>query len=81
MAGVDPLVYMLDLTGQLLERAGKLSDEHYGGFAPGSLADKSCDDSELGSAVLDAYMIGAAQISAAMDFISGMAHLCRPRDP
>jgi hypothetical protein len=78
MSGADPLVYMLNLTTQLLERAGTLSDAHYGGFASGSPAEKSCDESELGGAVLDAYMIGAAQISAAMDFVSGMVHLCRP---
>ncbi len=78
VSGVDPLVYILDLTSQLLERAGKLSDIHHGGFASGSPAEELCDGSEMGSALLDAYLIGAAQISAAMDFTSGMVHLCRP---
>lgn len=78
MSQVDPLVCMLDLTNQLLERAGELSDEHYGGFASGSPAAELCDDSELGSALLDAYLTGSAQIVAAMDFTAGMVHLCRP---
>lgn len=78
MSGVDPLAYMLDLTNQLLERAGQLSDEHYGGFASGSPAAELSDDSELGSALLTAYFIGSAQIGAAMDFTAGMVHLCRP---
>lgn len=78
MSQVDPLVCMLDLTNQLLERAGELSDEHYGGFASGSPAAELCDDSELGSALLDAYFTGSAQIAAAMDFTAAMVHLCRP---
>lgn len=78
MAEVDPLAYMLDQTTRLIRTAGGLSDEHFGGFASDSLADAACDASELGAAALNAYMVGAGQIGAALDFVSGMVHLCRP---
>lgn len=78
MAEVEPFEYMFDQTTRLIRTAGGLSDEYFGGFTPDSLAAAACDESELGSATLNAYMVGASQIGAALDFVSGMVHLCRP---
>lgn len=79
MAEVEPFEYMFDQTTRLIRTAGGLSDEYFGGFTPDSLAAAACDESELGSATLNAYMVGGSQIGAALDFVSGMLHLCRPQ--
>ena len=70
---------MLDRAMALLEGAGRLNDEYQGGYTGGSLAAVECVDTDEGQALLNTYMSGAGQISAAMDFFAGMIHLCRPR--
>lgn len=78
MPEVDPLQYILDITENLLRDAGHMSDEYHPRSIPDSPVARQCDDSELGNALLNAYLMGVAHIGATMDFAHGMLHLCRP---